>query len=76
MNLQGIKFLIRWRLKLIGLPDCWEGKSHKAGHFLNNQLCRKVLSDKSNYEIVKISELTSIQEDIYDIDGFALPSLA
>ena len=32
-------------------------KSYKAGHFINNQLCRKLLENKDNYEIVKSSDV-------------------
>ena len=86
LNSEGLRFqdeFIRHKildtvgdLSLWGYPIAGKVRSHKAGHFLNNQLCRKVLSDKSNYEIVKISELATMKDDIYDIDGFALPSLA
>tara|TARA_B100000925_G_scaffold225456_1_gene174020 strand:- start:2619 stop:3542 length:924 start_codon:yes stop_codon:yes gene_type:complete len=86
LNSEGLRFkdeFIRHKildtigdLSLLGFPIAGSVKSHKAGHYLNNQLCREVLSNKENYEIVNVSELKSIDENIYDIDGFALPSLA
>lgn len=86
LNSEGLRFkdeFIRHKvldtigdLSLLGYPIAGSVKSHKAGHYLNNQLCRKVLADKRHYEIVKISDLTDISEKIYDIEGFVLPSLA
>jgi UDP-3-O-[3-hydroxymyristoyl] N-acetylglucosamine deacetylase len=86
LNSEGLRFkdeFIRHKvldtvgdLSLLGFPIAGKVESHKAGHYLNNLLCRKVLESKENYEIVKVSDLANIPENIFDIEGFALPSLA
>ena len=37
---------------LAGLPIEGYLSAKKSGHYLNNQLLRKLLSDKSNFEII------------------------
>ena len=58
-------------LSLLGYPIAGFIKSYKAGHFINNQLCRKLLSDSDAFEIVNLSDLSGVDDSIYHIDGFS-----
>lgn len=58
-------------LSLLGHPIGGCIKSYKAGHFINNQLCRKLLSDSSAFEIVNLSDLSGVDDSIYQIEGFS-----
>ena len=79
MNKEGLRFeneLIRHKvldtigdLSLLGHAIAGKVKSYKAGHFINNQLCRKLLENKDNYEIVKSSDVLEFGKESFSLDG-------
>ncbi|MAW07909.1 MAG: UDP-3-O-[3-hydroxymyristoyl] N-acetylglucosamine deacetylase [Halobacteriovoraceae bacterium] len=79
LNKEGLRFeneLIRHKvldtigdLSLLGHAIAGKVKSYKAGHFINNQLCRKLLENKDNYEIVKSSDVLEFGKESFSLDG-------
>ncbi|MDH4466953.1 MAG: UDP-3-O-acyl-N-acetylglucosamine deacetylase [Bacteriovoracaceae bacterium] len=85
MNSEGLRFpneFIRHKIldvvgdmSLLGHPLLGRMKTFRSGHLVHNQLCRKILSDPSNYEIISaISLPKTVEEDLTMLDLH--PSLA
>lgn len=88
LNPEGLRFpdeFVRHKLldalgdvALLGRPVIGAMTAHKTGHALNQRLVAKVLSDASNYEVVRAGnrELSNASLEVTDLAGVLAPHAA
>ena len=73
MNPDGVRFpneFVRHKIldvvgdmSLLGHPILAKMTTFRSGHMVHNQLCRKILSDPTNYEIVSAISVDGVKDE-------------